>query len=112
MMTVRFEKKTANGEGTIVLRSDGRWMGRLSVSRDTDGKTHRITVYGKTRDQVEWKIQSLQQGRVQSTKELTALERIRQLEERVAELERVLFVVIEEKVKITEIKSPWVDKNV
>lgn len=111
-MTVRSEKKKANGEGTIVLRSDGRWMGRLSVLRDSDGKTHRITVYGATKEEVEWKIQSLRQGRVQSTKELTALERIRQLEERVAELERVLFVAIEEKVKITEIKNPWANKNV
>ncbi len=50
--------------------------------------------------------------KVQSKKEPTALERIRQLEERVAELERVLFVVIKEKVKITEIKNPWANKNV
>lgn len=111
-MTHRSEKKKANGEGTIVLRSDGRWMGRLSLLRDSDGKTHRITVYGADKEEVEWKMQSLKQGRVQSTKELTALERVRQLEERVAELERVLFVVIEQKVKITEIKNPWANQNV
>ncbi len=106
-MTVRSEKKKANGEGTIVLRADGRWMGRLSVLRDTDGKTHRITVYGKTRDQVEWKIQSLQQGRVQSAKELTALERIRQLEERVAELERVIFAEVLRVEKPIATRNPW-----
>jgi hypothetical protein len=50
--------------------------------------------------------------KVQPTKELTALERIRQLEQRAAELERVLFVVIKEEVKITEIKNPWTNKNV
>ena len=111
-MTVHSEKKKAHGQGSISQRADGRWQGRLSLGENSDGKRQRIAVYGKTRDEVEWKIQSLQQGRVQSTKELTALERIRQLEERVAELERVLFVVIKEQVKITEIKNPWTNKNV
>jgi len=56
-------RKRANGEGTIVLRSDGRWMGSLSVSRDVDGKAHRLTVYGSTQAEVVEKLKNLRQQR-------------------------------------------------
>jgi len=55
--------KRANGEGNVILRSDGRWMGSLSVSRDIDGKPHRLTVYGSTQAEVVEKLKNLRQQR-------------------------------------------------
>lgn len=37
---------------------------------------------------------------------------IKQLIERIIELERVLFVAIEDEVEITELRNPWVNSNV
>lgn len=56
-------RKRADGEGTITQRSDGRWMGRLSVSRDVDGKAHRLAVYGSTQAEVVEKLKNLRQQR-------------------------------------------------
>ncbi len=43
--------KRRNGEGSISQRSDGRWMGRVSMP---DGR--RKTFYGKTRQAVDEKV--------------------------------------------------------
>jgi integrase len=43
-----------NGEGSIVRRSDGRWMGRLA----DNGK--RVAVYGKSREEARRKLRTLQ----------------------------------------------------
>ena len=61
-------RKRADGEGTITQRSDGRWMGRLSVSRDVDGKAHRLTVYGTTQAEVVEKLKNLRQQRDMNAK--------------------------------------------
>ena len=46
-------KKRGNGEGTIVKRTDGRWMASLTLGRDAiSGKLKRVTFYGKTRAEV------------------------------------------------------------
>jgi integrase len=56
-------RKRADGEGTVSQRADGRWMGRLSVSRDVDGKAHRLVVYGATQAEAVAKLQVLRQQR-------------------------------------------------
>lgn len=56
-------RKRADGEGTVSQRADGRWMGRLSISRDITGKVHRVSVYGATQAEVVSKIQALRQQR-------------------------------------------------
>ena len=55
--------KRADGEGTVTRRSDGRWMARLTVGRDANGKVHRASVYGTTQADVVTKLQSLRQQR-------------------------------------------------
>jgi integrase len=47
-----------HGEGTIVRRSDGRWMGQIDLGY-IDGKRKRKTVYGKTRKEVAEKLNVL-----------------------------------------------------
>ena len=44
--------KRGNNEGTITRRKDGRWEARISLGRDATGKVKRITLYGKTRQEV------------------------------------------------------------
>lgn len=41
-------KKRGAGEGSIVKRSDGRWMGVVTVGRNS-GSQKRRCFYGKTR---------------------------------------------------------------
>ena len=50
-------KKRSNGEGTICKRSDGRWMGQVTL--DTDSGYKRKTVYGKSQKEVKEKMESL-----------------------------------------------------
>ncbi|BFV58073.1 site-specific integrase [Kitasatospora sp. CMC57] len=52
-------KKNPNGAGTIVKRSDGRYMGAVYVT-DTLGRRVRKTVYGKTYDEAAEKVAQLQ----------------------------------------------------
>ena len=53
-------KKRGNGEGTIVRRRDGRWMGQVSMGRDApSGRLVRVTVYGQTRQSVAAKVTKL-----------------------------------------------------
>ena len=53
------KRKRGNGEGTIVRRPDGRWMGQLMVGYGPDGKPRRRTVYGRTRQEVAAKLAEL-----------------------------------------------------
>ena len=55
-------KKRAHGEGSISQRSDGLWMGRVSLGWE-DGKRRRKTVYGKTQAEVRRKLASLVKAR-------------------------------------------------
>lgn len=45
-----------NGAGSITLRKDGRWMGSIQYGYKVDGKPKRITVYGKTQQEVKRKL--------------------------------------------------------
>ncbi|WP_030547704.1 tyrosine recombinase XerC [Streptomyces albus] len=51
--------KRANGEGSITIRKDGTYHGRVYVTT-TSGIRKRVSVYGKTRDEVREKITELQ----------------------------------------------------
>ncbi|MFJ6943137.1 hypothetical protein ACISU4_00455 [Streptomyces wuyuanensis] len=51
--------KRANGEGSITIRKDGTYHGRVYVTT-TSGIRKRVSVYGKTRDDVREKITNLQ----------------------------------------------------
>ncbi len=51
-------KKRPNGSGTISLRKDGRWMGRVYVLTDA-GYPERITVYGESYDEVDAELAKL-----------------------------------------------------
>ena len=42
-------KKREAGEGSIVKRSDGRWMGVVTVGRNSSGTQKRRCFYGKIR---------------------------------------------------------------
>lgn len=48
--------KRGNGEGSIVKRNDGRWMGSISTGRDEKGKLIRKCIYGKTKKEVQEKL--------------------------------------------------------
>jgi len=48
--------KRGNNEGTITRRKDGRWEARISFGRDAAGKVKRMTLYGKTRQDVANKL--------------------------------------------------------
>lgn len=48
--------KRGHGEGTIYKRKDGRWEGKLTIGYDTEGKPKRKTFYGKTRREVQEKM--------------------------------------------------------
>ncbi|KYH31125.1 site-specific integrase [Neomoorella mulderi] len=50
-------KRRGNGEGTISKRKDGRWEGKVTIEYDpVNGKTKRLTFYGRTRQEVAEKI--------------------------------------------------------
>jgi integrase len=49
-----------NGEGSITLRADGRWMGRF-YAWTTTGTRKRITVYGRTRKEATEKMREAQE---------------------------------------------------
>lgn len=52
-------RRRVNGEGSITRRTDGRWMGRF-YAWTSSGTVKRITVYGKTREQVTAKMHDAQ----------------------------------------------------
>jgi hypothetical protein len=67
--------KRGNNEGTITRRKDGRWEARISLGRDATGKVKRMTLYGKTRQEVADKLTKTlhdkQQGTVIAPHKLT-----------------------------------------
>ena len=50
-------KKRANGEGTIRLRSDGRWEMSVMIGFQDNGKPKRKSIYGKSQKEVREKHQ-------------------------------------------------------
>lgn len=50
------KNKRDNGVGSIVKRSDGRWMGSLQIGFNDDGKPKRVCVYGKTEAEAKRKL--------------------------------------------------------
>lgn len=53
-------KKKSNGEGSVTKRADGKYMGQVTVGRDPqNGKLKRKTVYGKTKKEVQEKLNKL-----------------------------------------------------
>lgn len=64
-------KRRPNGAGTIGLRKDGQWMGRVYVLTDA-GFPERVTVYGKTYDEVADEIAKLKANDRQGIAEVTA----------------------------------------
>ncbi len=52
-------RRRGNNEGSIKKRRDGRWEAQYSVKRPTDGKTVRRSVYGKSRQEVQEKLQEI-----------------------------------------------------
>lgn len=53
--------RRGNNEGSIRLRSDGRWEARASAGYDyCTGKPKRISVYGKTKTEVIQKLRELE----------------------------------------------------
>ncbi len=52
--------KKANGEGTISKRKNGKYIGQVSVGRNSKGKLIRKTVYGNTKLEVVKKMAALQ----------------------------------------------------
>ena len=63
-------KKRATGEGNIYQREDGRWVGRLSLGKDSGGNRQRKVVYGKTQAEVLSKLDSMREQRNTSPKSL------------------------------------------
>ena len=53
---IHISKKRGAGEGSIVKRSDGRWMGVVTVGRNSSGTQKRRCFYGKTRKEAADKI--------------------------------------------------------
>ncbi len=53
-------RRKANGDGSIVRRNDGRWMGRF-YAWTTAGTRKRVTVYGRTRQEAADKLREAQQ---------------------------------------------------
>jgi len=47
--------RRGRGEGSIYKRSDGRWAGAVTVGYRNDTQ-HRKTIYGRTRKQVQERI--------------------------------------------------------
>src|SRR5262245_47597403 len=69
-------KKRGNNEGTIVRRTDGRWMASLTIGRQPEtGKLKRVWFYGKTRkeaaDQLAKALHDREQGALVTPHKIT-----------------------------------------
>ena len=64
------KKKRGTGEGTVFQRSDGRWVGRISLGFDQGGKRVQKTVYGLTQAEVNEKLDDLKQQRKHGAKSI------------------------------------------
>lgn len=63
--------KRGSGEGTVVQRTDGRWMAQATVPAAAGGKTVRKSIYGRTQAEVIGKLAELRQQIQQSPKSVT-----------------------------------------
>ena len=54
-------RKRKNGQGTVRLRSDGRWEGRHIVGYDENGKAKQKSVLAKTKAECVEKLKNLQE---------------------------------------------------
>lgn len=54
-------RKRKHGEGTVRLRKDGRWEGRIVVGLTDDGKTKRKSFFAKTKAEVIAKMKAAQE---------------------------------------------------
>ena len=66
--------KRGNGEGSVFQRSDGRWVGKISLGSDASAKRQRKTVYGKTQKEVIEKLDALKQQAKLNTKSIVSPE--------------------------------------
>lgn len=53
------EEKRLNGEGSIYQRADGKYAGSITIGFDGNGKQKRRVVYGKTKAEVQKKLDQL-----------------------------------------------------
>jgi integrase len=60
-------KRRGNGEGSIYLRGDGRWVGSVTLGRDAKGKRIRRTIYGKTKTEAQAELSKLQSQKAVGT---------------------------------------------
>jgi integrase len=60
-------KRRGNGEGSIFQRKDGRWVARITVGYDANGKRNQRTVYGKTKRECQEKLTRLQHQKLDGT---------------------------------------------
>jgi hypothetical protein len=60
MSKKRKKTKNVNGEGSIVKRKDGLFMGVATIGRDLNGKLIRKYVYGKTKIETVKKLTEVQ----------------------------------------------------
>jgi integrase len=60
-------KRRGRGEGSVYEGADGRWVGRLSLGRDGNGKRKRLVVYGETKREVLDEIAKLQSKKAAGT---------------------------------------------
>lgn len=60
-----------NGSGTVRLRSDGRWEGRIIISYDDNGKPKYKSAFGITKTECTEKLRAMQEQAVQITGKLT-----------------------------------------
>jgi integrase len=63
----RSTSRRGNGEGSILLRSDGRWQARVSFGYGGDGKRKRFSIYGRTKKDVHEKLLKLRSQRNDNT---------------------------------------------
>ena len=54
-------EKRKSGEGTVRLRSDGRWEGRVVTHYDEKGLPKTKSVFGKTKRECEQKLKALKE---------------------------------------------------
>lgn len=57
--------RRGRGEGSIFRRKDGLWSAEVSLGYGPDGKRRRVTLYGKTKREVQEKLLKLQQDALQ-----------------------------------------------
>jgi hypothetical protein len=82
------QKKKKNGEGSISLRPDGRWFGRLSVGINDSGKIIRRSVYGTTKAEVEAKLNVIKQSENTATPTQAREYAFKELGEQVEQLKK------------------------